>query len=300
MKAFCTISFFLLGIGYALAQESSDTEAYQFTVVEAQLMEQWKEDSTSFKVIYGLGILYYNQGVQSILSGGKSNIDFDSIPEAVYNLRKSLSYLEKAHQMDSTNENVKYALEGVGYALGDKKDENYVDPQAFRVVDGDTINAIDEIGMLQGEWERLHPDGSFRCRGAYKDNKKEGYWERKWTNGNWQYQVNFKNGYPHGHGKWFYSNGQVKNEGNYENGRSDGIFKNYYDTGAIKSEITYVNGSINGICNYYNEDGTLTRTGFLNVENREGEWKFYSDKGKHTMSVIYEAGVAVETITVKK
>jgi hypothetical protein len=279
-----------------MTQMPEDGAAYRFTVSEKNLMNMWKEDSTAFKTNYGLGILYYNQGVSYILATGKSNIDFDSIPEAVYNIKKSLSYLEIAYALDSTNENVIYALEGVRFALGDKRKLDYVDPQAFRVVEGDTINHVDEIGMLQGEWERLYPDGSFRCRGIYKDNKKDGYWERKYTNGNWQYQVHFKDGYPHGYGKWYYKSGQLKSEGNYENGYPNGLCKHYYPTGKLESKITYIGGNISGICKYYNEDGQLLREGFLNVEQREGEWKFYSDKGEHNMSVIYKAGIAIETI----
>jgi len=299
LRATILISLIVLIAIPAKAQMPEDGAAYRFTVSEANLIKMWKEDSTVFNTNYGLGILYYNQGVSYIIATGKSNIDFDSIPEAVFNIRKSLSYLEKAHEIDSTNENVIYALEGVYIALGEKRNPDYVDPQAFRVIEGDTINHVDEIGMLQGEWERLYPDGSFRCRGIYKDNKKDGYWERKYTNGEWQYQIYFKNGYPHGYGKWYYTSGQLKSEGNYANGHPHGICKQYYPNGNLESEVTYKDGNINGNCKYYNEQGILLREGYLNVEQREGKWKFYSAKGVHISSVIYEAGVAIETITPK-
>lgn len=295
---FLLIPLFLLLTAFnAEAQMPSDSLTYKFSVVEKELLNRWEKDSSSFRTNYSLGILYYNEGVRHIDATGKVSLDFDSIPEAVFNLQKAKIYLDRAHERDSTNKNVIYALEGVTFSLGNKlKGENYVDPQAFRVVEGDTINKIDEIGMLQGEWERLHPDGSFRCRGVYKDNKKDGYWERKWTNGNWQYQVYFENGYPEGYGKWYYKNGVLKSEGNYKKGKADGVCKQYYESGKLSSEETYTAGELDGVCSYYNEETVLKRSGVLNGDKREGEWKFYSDTGVHTSSVIYKDGQAIETI----
>ena len=122
-----------------------------------------------------------------------------------------------------------------------------VEDQYFRILDGDTINKIDELGMLQGEWERLHPNGDFKCRGRYKDGKKDGYWERKYPNGNWQYQVHMKEGYSHGYAKFYYKNGKLKKEGNYIMGFPDGLMKSYNENGNILIEETYENAEKNGV-----------------------------------------------------
>lgn len=88
-----------------------------------------------------------------------------------------------------------------------------LDPSFVLNEDGDTINKVDDRGMLQGAWIRMHPDGSFKCKGRYRDGLKEGYWERKWPNGNWRYPVNMKSGYQHGLCKHYYENGNLKTEG---------------------------------------------------------------------------------------
>lgn len=122
-----------------------------------------------------------------------------------------------------------------------------VQDQYFRILNGDTINKIDEEGLLQGEWERLYPNGSFRCKGRYKNGKKDGYWERKYENGNWQYQVNVKDGYSHGLSKFYYKNGYLKKVANYKNGFPDGLIKTYNQNGSILSEENYTNVEDNGI-----------------------------------------------------
>jgi len=81
------------------------------------------------------------------------------------------------------------------YAGDGAKRRSYFEDQAFRIIEGDTINRIDAEGLMQGEWERLHPNGNFRCRGVYRDGKKEGAWVRKYDNGQWRYQVHFQNGF---------------------------------------------------------------------------------------------------------
>ncbi|MBL4715685.1 MAG: toxin-antitoxin system YwqK family antitoxin [Bacteroidia bacterium] len=184
--------------------------------------------------------------------------------------------------------------------LGDGTERGYFyETQAFRVIDGDTINFIDEQGMLQGEWERLHPDGSFKCKGVYKDSRKDGYWERKFDNGNWRYQTNYKNGFLHGSCKWFYTSGNLKKEGNYKEGKEKGILKIYYENGRLQSEEEYKDGEINGYCKYYNKKNGLVREGAIINGKRDGNWKFYSEEGKLTTTVLYKEDLAVEIKTIK-
>lgn len=167
---------------------------------------------------------------------------------------------------------------------------------SFKTVDGDTINKIDEVGMLQGEWERLHPNGSFKCRGVYKDGKKEGFWERTYSNGNYRYQINTKNGFLEGKCKFFYENGNLKKEGDYSQSKPIGLLKTYYENGNIKSEETYANGKLNGFCKYYDENALLKRDGMIKNDNLEGEWKYYKDL-EVSVIVEYQNGIAINTIS---
>lgn len=158
-----------------------------------------------------------------------------------------------------------------------------------RIVEGDTINKVDEAGMLQGEWERLYPDGSWKCRGVYKDGRKEGYWERKYSNGNFRYQINTHNGLLSGYCKFYYENGNLKKEGSYIESKPEGKLKIYNENGTILSEETYIDGKLSGHCSYYDENGVLKHEGTIINELREDVWKFYDD-GIQEYTITYKEG----------
>ena len=107
------------------------------------------------------------------------------------------------------------------------------------IFNNDTLNKSDENGKLQGKWERTHADGSFKCKGVYKDGYKDGYWERKWPNGNWRYQINMSDGYRNGNCKFFYQNRKLKSEGNYEMGKEEGLIVTYFENGNKESEENF-------------------------------------------------------------
>ncbi|MFT4601695.1 MAG: hypothetical protein ACI857_001878 [Arenicella sp.] len=58
---------------------------------------------------------------------------------------------------------IERALIETNSTLGIKDYDKMAHTQAFRMIGIDTINKIDEFGMLQGEWDRIYPDGSFPC-----------------------------------------------------------------------------------------------------------------------------------------
>lgn len=172
-------------------------------------------------------------------------------------------------------------------------------PNTLKIIGKDTLNVSDENGELQGQWERTHPDGSFKCKGVYKDGFKMGYWERKWPNGNWRYQKNMKDGYRHGYCKFYYENGNIEKEGNYLMSKEDGLILTYYENGNLESEETFKNGVLHGACKYFDENGTLTREGAFLENKRNGLWKFYSPKTSKLSSQItlveYDNGQAIST-----
>ena len=88
-----------------------------------------------------------------------------------WNNKKSKENKSKAEQQSNDNrweQDYRWKQD-----LGSKNTED-----SYIIKGNDTINKIDQNGMLQGEWERLHPDGSFKCRGIYRDGYKMGLWER--------------------------------------------------------------------------------------------------------------------------
>ena len=154
------------------------------------------------------------------------------------------------------------ALLLISYSLNSQAQERVQDkgtPNTQLIINNDTLNKSDENGELQGKWERTHTDGSFKCKGVYKD----GYWERKWPNGNWRYQINMSDGYRNGYCKFFYQNGKLKSEGNYEMGKEEGLIVTYFENGNKESEENFKNGILNGDCKYYDEKTNLLRRYFF-------------------------------------
>jgi len=157
------------------------------------------------------------------------------------------------------------------------------------VVDGDTINRVNEEGELEGKWLRKYGDGSFMCTGNYSNGAKDGYWERKFPNGNWEYQLNFKDGEMHGTGKLYYENGQLRKEATYESGGEQGEVISYREDGTIEEKQWYINGIKGGKCELYNAEGELEARGAYAYNRRNGVWVFYKD-GVETMQLEYDNG----------
>lgn len=127
--------------------------------------------------------------------------------------------------------------------------------QVNKVINGDTINKVNEAGNPQGKWNRSYSNGAFMCEGEYVNGKKEGYWHKNFENGKPMYEAYFHEGVLHGASKNYYDNGQVKDDGLYINGKPDGVLKKYYVNGQLAAEETYKNGVLIGPNRYFDEHG---------------------------------------------
>lgn len=291
---------FLLIPFATLAQEERyfENRTESFEELEIELISNWENQPDSLSTNFELGALYwehakYDMITPEMISSGQ--VSQETLDSVVMYYGKAKNHLDIAKTLAPYNLYLESALLDINFTLGVKEFNKETHSQAFKVIEGDTINKIDEFGMLQGEWEKIYPDGSFRCRGRFVDGQKDGYWERKYENGNWQYQVNFVNGALDGYCKWFYPNGNVKTEGNFIRGEKDSIHKYYFENGNLISEEFYINGKPNGTCKYFNEDGILIREGNLINDERNGPWIFYDESGKKTTLIHYEKGVAIKT-----
>lgn len=128
-----------------------------------------------------------------------------------------------------------------------------------KIIEGDTINRLDYLGLPSGHWKRTYNDGSFMCEGEYINGLKEGFWQKKYENGIIMYQCHYKEGKYDGPCKNYYSNGNIKDEGNYVVGKPHGTIYKYYENGNLKSIEKFNLGELIDSPEYYKKSGRLSK-----------------------------------------
>lgn len=83
----------------------------------------------------------------------------------------------------------------------------------------------------------------------------------------------------------------IRARGRFLHGLRDGVWIEYYPTKNPSSVSTYRHGMLNGPYHEYyrRSNSVFTEGSFLN-SRREGEWKFFDEKGKLIRSEVYNRG----------
>lgn len=93
-------------------------------------------------------------------------------------------------------------------------------------------------------------------------------------------------------GRWttYYDNGKIMYEGTFANGMPVGEFKRYYDSGKLKLKQNFEkSGEV--YTELYRPTGKLLSKGYYNsLEQKIGEWTYYSQKGEVLQTEHYTAG----------
>lgn len=100
-------------------------------------------------------------------------------------------------------------------------------------------------------------------------------------------------------GKWkeFNKHAVMISEGHYVNGVRDGIWKFYYDSGELLIEEEYDLGKKSGkYCSYF-RNGNPMSNGRFTDDQRQGEFKVFSEQGKLTRVLIFKNDNLIEDIT---
>lgn len=160
--------------------------------------------------------------------------------------------------------------------------------QSFEIVQGDTINRIDENNLKQGFWKifgrmkRLpgyEPDQVVE-EGNYKNSRKMGLWKRFFPNGKVKDEITYVNSRPSGYYKTYYDNGQVQEEGSWKNNRNTGEFKRYHENGQVAQSFKFnTSGKREGKQQYFYENGQVMI---------EGDWAGGKEAG--VITEYYEDG----------
>jgi len=173
---------------------------------------------------------------------------------------------------------------------------------------------FDEFGKEQGPWKELHPDGTLRGEGEYKDGMKVGDWKFYHPNGKKEQLGKYDSkGRPSGTWKWYYESGNILREEIYTKGLREGLMTEYSDSGIVitkgefldglkmgawsyqlgdyKEEGEYLNGErIGAWKHYYLSNGQLRFVGNYIDGQPEGKHKYYYENGKTRAEGKYAAG----------
>lgn len=159
---------------------------------------------------------------------------------------------------------------------------------AFEIVEGDTINYIDENNLKQGFWKifgrmkRLpgyEPDQVIE-QGNYKNSRKQGLWTKFFPSGKTKSEIEYLNSRPNGAYKTYYENGQVEEEGTWKNNRNTSAFKRYYENGQVSQDFAFnTSGKRDGKGKqtYYYENGQVMIEADIEAGKEKFVKEFYED-----------------------
>lgn len=160
--------------------------------------------------------------------------------------------------------------------------------QSFEILEGDTINRIDENRRRQGYWiikaqNGKHPGyqaGSIVEEGKFESSRKTGLWKTYYPNGNLKSEITYENSRPRGPYTLYYENGKVEEKGNWERTKNTGDFKRYHSNGKLAQEFTFTEGGKrSGKQTYYYENGNLRLEGTWVEGQENGEMREYYENG---------------------
>lgn len=123
--------------------------------------------------------------------------------------------------------------------------------------------------VKNGSYKRYHPNGQLAAEGSYTEGRK--------------------------HGKWTYwdEEGVKIREEDYTEGVLDGHVMEFYPDGKRKRKTTYKNGEVDGHCVFFHPNGMESSAGYMVGDKRDGEWLFWTDRGKLWKKEQYKDGELV-------
>ena len=152
----------------------------------------------------------------------------------------------------------------------------------FEVIEGDTVNYVDENNLKQGFWKifgRMRKLPGYEPnqvieQGKYKDSRKQGLWTKFFASGKTKSEIEYKNSRPNGAYKTYFENGQLEEEGNWKNNRNTASFKRYYENGQVSQDFAFEStGKRDGKQTYFYENGQV----MIEAEVESGKEKFVKE-----------------------
>ena len=111
-----------------------------------------------------------------------------------------------------------------------------------------------------------------------KNGKKQGVW-KKYENGKLLYEGQFKDDVPYGLFKYYYTDGNLKSVTEFVQGVHKVRTTMYHENGHKASEGAYIDQQKDGEWRYYSNKDTLIKLENYKEGNRNGLWQTYSTSG---------------------
>ena len=111
-----------------------------------------------------------------------------------------------------------------------------------------------------------------------KNGKKQGVW-KKYEQGKLLYEGQFKDDVPYGTFKYYYADGKLKSVTEFVQGVHKVHTTMYHENGRKASEGAYIDQQKDGEWRYYSNQDTLIKVENYQVGNRNGVWQTYSTSG---------------------
>ena len=111
-----------------------------------------------------------------------------------------------------------------------------------------------------------------------KNGKKQGVW-KKYENGKLMYEGQFKDDVPYGTFKYYYTDGKMKSVTEFMQGVHKVRTTMYHENGRKASEGAYIDQQKDGEWRYYSDRDTLIKVENYKEGNRNGLWQTYSTSG---------------------
>ena len=178
---------------------------------------------------------------------------------------------------------------------------------SFKIVDGDTINMIDENNLKQGFWKIFgrtknlpdyDPDQVVE-QGDYENSRKQGIWTKFFPSGKTKSEIEYRNSRPNGYYKTYFENGQVEEEGNWKSNRNTGEFKRYYENGQVAQQFAFnSSGKRDGKQIYYYENGQVMIEADIEAGKEKFVKEYYEDGSVKAEKVFIDGKIDVENTKV--
>ena len=156
----------------------------------------------------------------------------------------------------------------------------------YIIVDGDTINVVDENNLKQGFWKIF---GNMRKlkeyeptqvieQGKYANSRKQGLWTKFFSSGKTKSEIEYKNSRPNGAYRTYFENGQIEEEGSWKNNRNTSDFKRYYENGQVSQQFAFnPTGKRDGRQTYFYENGQVMIEADIEAGKEKFVKEFYED-----------------------
>jgi antitoxin component YwqK of YwqJK toxin-antitoxin module len=153
---------------------------------------------------------------------------------------------------------------------------------------GQDVNKTDASGKKQGDWKKIHENGTLRYKGQFKDDKPVGTFIYSDNAGNLTFVMEYDGDIARTEA--YFENKKLKAKGNYKNQKKDSIWNYFSEAGFRLSEELYVNGRKEGEWKVFYKNGNVAEVKNYANDFENGEWIQYHENGKERLKATYENG----------